>query len=262
MNITSQSSAPLLLVTGGSRGIGAATVKLAASRGWAVAINYVSASAAAEALVRELVEAGGEAAAFRADVGDDAQVRALFAAIDAHFGLDPDGRSRLRGLVNNAAVGDLAARVDEMSAERVARIFAVNVIGSFGCAREAVLRMSTRHGGAGGAIVNLSSRAAQRSSPGIYVDYAASKAAIDNFTLGLALEVADEGVRVNGVRPGIIDTDIHAAVGMADRVREMAPTLPMRRAGTVDEIAPAILWLLSDEASYVTGAMLDVAGGR
>jgi NAD(P)-dependent dehydrogenase (short-subunit alcohol dehydrogenase family) len=248
---------PLLLVTGGSRGIGAATVRLAAARGWAVAINYASAATAAEALVREIEGAGGEAAAFCADVADDAQVVALFTAVDARF-----GAGRLRGLVNNAGIGDVAARVDQMRAERVARIFAVNVFGSFGCAREAVLRMSTRHGGAGGAIVNVSSRAAQRGSPGIYVDYAASKAAIDNFTQGLALEVADEGVRVNGVRPGIIDTEIHASVGMADRVRELAPSLPMQRAGSADEVAQSILWLLSDQASYVTGAMLDVAGGR
>ena len=248
---------PLLVVTGGSRGIGAATARLAAQRGWAVAINYASAASAADALVREIVDAGGEAAAFRADVADDAQVRALFTAVDDHF-----GASRLRGLVNNAGIGDAAARVDEMSAERVARIFAVNVFGSFACAREAVRRMSTRHGGSGGAIVNVSSRAAQRGSPGIYVDYAASKAAIDNFTHGLALEVADEGVRVNGVRPGIIDTEIHASVGMANRVREIAPTLPMQRAGSADEVAQAILWLLSDEASYITATLLDVGGGR
>ena len=248
---------PLLLVTGGSRGIGAATARLAAQRGWAVAINYANAASAADTLVRDIVRAGGEAAAFRADVADDAQVRALFTAVDDHF-----GASRLRGLVNNAGIGDAAARVDEMSAERVARIFAVNVFGSFGCAREAVRRMSTRHGGSGGAIVNVSSRAAQRGSPGIYVDYAASKAAIDNFTHGLALEVADEGVRVNGVRPGIIDTEIHASVGMANRVREIAPTLPMQRAGSADEVAQAILWLLSDEASYITATLLDVGGGR
>ncbi|RZU00741.1 SDR family oxidoreductase [Rivibacter subsaxonicus] len=247
----------LLLVTGGSRGIGAATVRLAAGRGWAVAINYASAATAAEALVREIEAGGGEAAAFRADVADEAQVHALFAAVDARF-----GHGRLRGLVNNAGIVDVAARIEQMSAERVARIFAVNVVGSFACAREAVLRMSTRHGGAGGAIVNLSSRAAERGSAGIYADYAASKAAIDRFTVDLALEVAAEGVRVNGVRPGIIDTEIHAAAGLADRVREMSPTLPMQRAGTAEEVAQAILWLLSDEASYVTGAMLDVAGGR
>lgn len=252
----------VLLVTGGSRGIGAATAVLAAARGWAVAINYRRDATAAQALVAHLRAAGAEVQAFGADVADDGQVGALFAAIDAHFGVDADGRSRLRGLVNNAGVVDVACRVDEMPIARVRRLFEVNVFGSFSCAREAVRRMSTRHGGAGGAIVNVSSVAARLGSAGLYVDYAATKGAIDTFTIGLAGETAAEGVRVNGVRPGIIDTEIHATSGMAERAREAAPKLPIQRAGTADEVAQTIVWLLSDEASYVTGALLDVAGGR
>ncbi len=253
---------PLLLVTGASRGIGGAVVDLAAARGWAVALNYARDERAATARVERLRAGGAEAAAFRADVADDAAVVRLFAEVDAHFGPGPDGRSRLRGLVNNAGVVDIAARVDEMSAERVRRIFAINVLGGFSCAREAVRRMSTRHGGHGGAIVNLSSVAAKLGSAGLYVDYAASKGAIDTFTIGLAVETAAEGIRVNAVRPGIIDTEIHASAGMAARARQMAPQMPIGRAGTADEVAQSVVWLLSDEASYVTGAVLDVAGGR
>lgn len=199
--------------------------------------------------------AGRRALALQADVADEAQVLAMFARIDAEL-------APLRALVNNAGVVDFPARVDQMSVARLQRMFAINVIGSIVCARETIKRISTRHGGAGGAIVNVSSVAAKLGSPALYVDYAASKGAIDTFTIGLARELAAEGVRVNGVRPGIIDTDIHASGGMADRARESAPQIPMQRVGSADEIAHAIVWLLSDEASYTTGAIVDVSGGR
>jgi NAD(P)-dependent dehydrogenase (short-subunit alcohol dehydrogenase family) len=191
----------------------------------------------------------------RADVADEAEVLAMFAAVDAELGV-------LHGLVNNAGVVDVAARIDEMSVARWRRMFDINVIGSLLCAREAVRRMSTKHGGRGGAIVNLSSAAAKLGAPGQYVDYAAAKGAIDSFTLGLAREVAAEGVRVNAVRPGIIDTEIHASGGQPQRAAQMAPQVPMRRAGSADEVAQAVLWLLSDAASYTTGTVMDVAGGR
>jgi NAD(P)-dependent dehydrogenase (short-subunit alcohol dehydrogenase family) len=245
----------VLLITGGSRGIGAATALLAAQRGYAVAVNYASNSLAADEVVRTIRAGGGTAMAVQADVGDEAQVLAMFEKVDARLG-------RLTALVNNAGVVDVQARVEQMSVARLERMFRINVIGSFICAREAVRRMSTRHGGSGGAIVNISSGAARLGSPDQYVDYAASKGAIDTFTIGLAKEVAAEGIRVNAVRPGLIDTEIHASGGMPDRAFELAPTVPMRRTGSAEEIAGAILWLLSAEASYTTMALLDVTGGR
>ena len=245
----------ILLVTGGSRGIGAATALLAAQRGYAVAVNYQNNADAAEAVVRQIHEAGGRALAVQADVANEAQVLRMFAQVDEALG-------RLDALVNNAGVVDRAQRVEDMSVARWQRQFATNVIGAFTCAREAVRRMSTRHGGRGGAIVNVSSVAAKLGSANQYVDYAASKAAIDTFTLGLAHEVAGDGIRVNAVRPGVIDTDIHASGGQPDRAWRLAPNIPMQRPGTAQEIANAILWLLGDEASYATGAVLDVGGGR
>ena len=246
---------PVVLVTGGSRGIGAATALRAARAGYAVAVNYHANSLAADAVVAAIRADGGTAMAVAADVAQEAQILAMFERIDAKFG-------PLRALVNSAGVVDVACRVDAMPAARLQRMFQTNVIGSMLCAREAVRRMSQRHGGAGGAIVNLSSVAATLGSAGQYVDYAASKAAIDTFTVGLAREVAAEGVRVNAVRPGIIDTDIHASGGQPDRAQRLAPQVPMERPGTADEVANAIVWLLSDEASYTTGAILDVGGGR
>ena len=246
---------PSLLITGGSRGIGAATAVLAARQGWDVAINYTRDAAAAERVAEQVRAAGRRALVLQADVADERAVLAMFAAVDQAFG-------PLRGLVNNAGVVDQPARVDQMSLQRLQRMFAINLGGSFLCAREAIKRMSTRHGGTGGVIVNLSSAAARLGSPGQYVDYAAAKAGIDTFTLGLAREVATEGIRVNAVRPGIIDTEIHASGGLPDRARQTAPMVPMQRAGTADEVAQAVVWLLSDASSYSTGAVLDVTGGR
>ncbi len=248
-------SNPVVLITGASRGIGAATALACARQGYDVAVNYAHDAPAAADVVAQVRARGRRAIAVEADVSKEADVLRLFSAVDA--GLGP-----LSALVNNAGVVDVAARVDEMSGDRLTRMFAVNVLGTMLCAREAVRRMSTRHGGAGGAIVNLSSAAARLGSPGQYVDYAAAKGAIDTFTLGLAREVAGEGVRVNAVRPGIIDTAIHASGGQPDRAAQLAPQVPMRRAGTADEVAQAILWLLSDAASYTTGAVIDVTGGR
>ena len=246
---------PVLLVTGGSRGIGAACALLAARQGWDVAVNYTSDASAAEAVAAQVRSFGRRAITLRADVADEAAVLAMFHAVDRELG-------PLQGLVNNAGVVDVAARIDEGSVARWQRMFNVNVIGSLICAREAVRRMSTRHGGRGGVIVNLSSAAARIGAPGQYVDYAAAKAAIDVFTLGLAREVATEGIRVNAVRPGIIETDIHASGGEPDRAAQMAPLVPMKRAGSADEVAQAVLWLLSDASSYTTGSVVDVTGGR
>ena len=244
-----------LLVTGGSRGIGAATAVLAAQQGYAVAVNYTANSLAADEVVRTIRASGGTAFTVRADVAVEADVLAMFKKIDAKLG-------RLTALVNNAGVVDQVCRVDAMSLQRLERMFAVNVFGTFMCAREAVKRMSTRHGGEGGAIVNVSSAAARIGSPGQYVDYASAKAAVDTFTMGLAKEVATEGIRVNAVRPGIIDTDIHASGGLPDRARDLAPQVPMQRAGTAQEVAEAIVWLLGAHSSYTTGTVVDVTGGR
>lgn len=244
-----------ILITGGSRGIGAATVRLAARAGYRIAFSYLHNEGAARALVEEINDLGGQAEAIPADVAQEADVLRLFAQVDARLG-------PIDALVNNAGIVALQSRLDSMSGERLNRVFATNITGSFLCAREAVKRMSTRHGGRGGAIVNLSSRASRIGSPNTYVDYAASKAAIDTLTLGLAKEVADEGIRVNAVSPGIIRTDIHASGGDPDRAERVRDSIPMKRVGEADEVAKAILWLLSDDASYTTGAILDVAGGR
>jgi NAD(P)-dependent dehydrogenase (short-subunit alcohol dehydrogenase family) len=250
-----QQTQKTLLITGASRGIGAATALLAATKGYAVAVNYTSNAAAADEVVQQILRGGGRAMAVQADVAVETEVMTMFAKIDAEFG-------HLDALVNNAGVVDQTSRVDAMTMERLQRMFAVNVFGSFLCARESVRRMSSRHGGKGGAIVNVSSAAARIGSPGQYVDYAAAKGAIDTFTIGLAKEVAAESIRVNAVRPGIIETDIHASGGLPNRARDVAPQVPMQRAGSADEVAQSIVWLLSDAASYTTGALLDISGGR
>lgn len=245
----------VILVTGGSRGIGAAVAHLAAQEGYAVCISYLSNRSAAEAVVATILEQGGRALAVQADVALEPDVVRLFECVDKALG-------PVTALVNNAGILAPQARVEDMEAARITRVFATNVVGSFVCAREAVRRMSTRHGGAGGAIVNLSSRASRLGAPGEYVDYAASKAAIDTLTIGLAKEVAAEGVRVNAVSPGVIYTDIHASGGEPGRVERLKESIPMKRGGYPEEVAKAVLWLLSEDASFTTGASIDVAGGR
>jgi NAD(P)-dependent dehydrogenase (short-subunit alcohol dehydrogenase family) len=246
---------PLVFITGGGRGIGAACALLAAGQGYAVCINYLRDEGAAAAVVTAIERAGGSALALQGDVSQEADVARMFGLIDERFG-------RLDALVNNAGILEPQMRVEQMDAARLGRIFATNVTGSFLCAREAVRRMSTRHGGSGGAIVNVSSRAAVLGSAGEYVDYAASKAAIDALTIGLSKEVAAEGIRVNGVRPGLIDTEIHASGGEPGRVSRLQGSVPMGRGGTAEEVAQAIMWLLSPQASYTTGSFIDVSGGR
>jgi NAD(P)-dependent dehydrogenase (short-subunit alcohol dehydrogenase family) len=245
----------VVIVTGASRGIGAATARLAGERGYAVCVNYRRSQAAAEGVVADIERGGGRAIAVSADVAVDADVVRLFETVDARLG-------RLTALVNNAGIVEPQMRVERMDAARLARLFTTNVTGCFLCAREAVRRMSTRHGGTGGAIVNVSSAAARFGSPGEYVDYAASKGAIETMTIGLAAEVVAEGIRVNAVRPGLIHTDIHASGGEPGRIDRLRGSIPMKRGGEPIEVARAILWLLSDEASYSTGTFIDVSGGR
>ena len=255
MSQMTSSARRVLLVTGGSRGIGAATVRLAAARGYDVCVNYRSDAAAAAQVVEAATRAGARAVAVQADVAVEADVVRLFAECDEHLG-------RLSALVNNAAILESQMRLDAMDAARIVRVFATNVTGAFLCAREAVRRMSTRYGGSGGAIVNVSSGASRMGSPGEYVDYAATKGALDTMTSGLSREVALEGIRVNAVRAGHIYTGLHASGGEPDRVERVKSQVPMGRGGQPEEIAHAILWLLSEDASYTTGAFLDVAGGK
>jgi NAD(P)-dependent dehydrogenase (short-subunit alcohol dehydrogenase family) len=247
--------AGVMIITGGGRGIGAATARLAAKKGYAVCVNYLRDRAAAESVVHDIRSADGRAIAVAGDVASEKDVLNLFQESDRSLG-------QLTALVNNAGIVERQSRVEAMDAARLQRMFATNVIGPFLCAREAIKRMSTKHGGKGGAIVNLSSGAARLGSPGEYVDYAASKGAIDTMTIGLAKELAADGIRVNCVRPGFVHTDIHAAGGEPDRIERLRDSIPMKRGGKPEEVARAILWLLSDEASYSTGAILDVTGGR
>lgn len=246
---------PVVLITGGSRGIGAATAVLAARKGYAVAVNYTSNAAAAEAVARQAIALGRRAITVQADIAQEDQVLAMYRQIDQELG-------RVGALVNNAGITEPASRLDGIQVQRMRRMLDVNVLGTMLCAREAVLRMSTVHGGAGGAIVNVSSLAARMGGSGRHVDYAASKGAVESFTVGLARELAAEGIRVNAVRPGMVRTEIHASYGRPERVAEVAAQVPMQRAGTPDEVAGAILWLLGSEASYVTGSVLEVGGGR
>jgi NAD(P)-dependent dehydrogenase (short-subunit alcohol dehydrogenase family) len=243
------------MVTGGGRGIGAATCVLAAQKGWDVAVNYAANAEAAQQVVKQIQATGARAIAVQADVADEAQVLAMFKRVRAELG-------PLQGLVNNAGVIDVYARLDEMSMARWRRMFDINVLGSMLCAREAILQMSTKHGGQGGSIVNLSSAASRLGAAGQYLDYAAAKGAIDSFTLGLAKEVAGEGIRVNAIRPGLIDTEIHASGGLPNRVKDLEHLVPAKRGGTAMEVAQAIVWLLSEDASYTTMSLIDVSGAR
>jgi len=245
----------LAIVTGGSRGIGAATSTLLATKGWDVVVAYHREAEAAQSVVTTCTAAGRRAIALPVDVSSEDAVTALFSTVDRELGIP-------RALINCAGIVDQKARLDQLTAARIEHMFSVNVLGSFLCAREAARRMSTAHGGVGGVIVNLSSAAARLGSPGEYIDYAASKGAIDTMTIGLAREVADEGIRVNAVRPGLVNTTIHASGGQPDRLERLAPLIPMGRGGEASEVAQAIVWLCSDEASYVTGALIDVSGGR
>jgi len=245
----------IILITGASRGIGAATARLAGHLGYSVCINYRKNAAAADLLVQEIESKGGSAIAIQADVGIEPEVIRLFEEVDRSLG-------PLNALVNNAGIVEQQLRLDQMNSDRLQRIFTTNVTGSFLCAREAVRRMSTRHGGKGGAIVNVSSMAAQLGAPGEYIDYAATKAAVDALTIGLAKEVANEGIRVNAVRPGIIHTEIHASGGEPNRVERVKNSIPMKRGGLPQEVAKAILWLVGDDASYCAGAFINVSGGR
>ncbi len=245
----------IMLVTGGGRGIGAAVARLAARRGYAVGVNYHSNVDAARAVVEEIVRGGGRAVALQADVSQEDQVLRMYGELDQQLG-------RIDALVNNAGILEQQMRVDQMSADRLLRVLSTNVVGAFLCAREAVRRMSTRHGGQGGAIVNVSSVAARLGSPNEYVDYAASKGAMDTMTIGLSKEVAPEGIRVNGVRPGTIYTDMHASGGEPGRVDRLKGAIPLRRGGTVEEVAGAVMWLFSDEAGYTSGSFIEVSGGN
>jgi len=245
----------VLIITGASRGIGAASARIAGQRGWSVCVNYRSDEAGARGVAREITEAGGQALVVQGDVAREADVLRLFETVDREYG-------RLDGLINNAGILEEQTRLDQMSADRLSRVFATNITGAFLSAREAVRRMSTAHGGHGGAIVNVSSAASRLGSPFEYIDYAASKGALDTLTLGLSKEVAAEGVRVNAVRPGLIYTDIHSSGGEPGRVDRLGSTVPMKRGGTAEEVALAIMWLMSEEARYCTGSLLDVAGGR
>ncbi|MDC0078475.1 SDR family oxidoreductase [Deltaproteobacteria bacterium] len=245
----------VLIITGASRGIGAATARIAGRSGYVVCVNYLKNKAAAKQIVEEINADGGRALAVGADISREEEVVKLFCTVDDKLG-------KISALVNNAGILETQMRIEDMNAARLNRVFLTNVIGSFLCAREAVKRMSTKNGGKGGAIVNVSSAAARLGSAGEYVDYAASKGAVDSFTKGLAQEVAEEGIRVNAVRPGVIDTDIHSSGGEPGRVERVKASIPMKRGGSAEEVARAIMWLLSSESSYTTGSLLEVSGGR